>query len=49
MPKRVVELLVCWKGRFCWNDFNIVWNVINPFLFIVVHLERNECSKFQRL
>ena len=28
MPKKVVELLACWKGRFGWNDFNMVWNVI---------------------
>jgi hypothetical protein len=24
----LVEPLACWKGRFCRNDINIVWNVI---------------------
>jgi hypothetical protein len=28
MPKWVVEVLTCWKRRFSWKDFNVIWNVI---------------------
>jgi hypothetical protein len=44
MPRRVVELLACWKRRFSQNDLNVVWNVIPSCLMWCIWRERNARS-----
>jgi hypothetical protein len=44
MPRWVVvlvDLLACWKRRVGWDDINIVWNVILPFLIWCIWRGRN--------
>lgn len=41
MPRRVVDLLVCWNRRVDRNDVNIVWNDISSFLMWCILKERN--------
>jgi len=44
MPRWVVELLACWKGRLCQNDFNIIWNVIPSHSMWFIWREMNAWS-----
>jgi hypothetical protein len=44
MPRQVVDLLACWKGRVNQNDINIVWNVIPSFLMWCIWREMNARS-----
>jgi hypothetical protein len=40
MPKRMVDLLTCWKRMVGQNDSNIVWNVISSFLMWCIWREK---------
>jgi hypothetical protein len=44
MPRRVVELLACWKRRFNRKDLNVILNVIPSCLMWYVWREMNARS-----
>jgi hypothetical protein len=46
MPRQVVDLLACWRGRFNQNDINIVWNVIFSFLLMWCILREKNAQIF---
>jgi len=42
MPKRVIELLACWRGLL--GSFGRLEDV--PFVLNVVHMDKTECKVF---